>query len=98
MGDQREPPARREQDRLWEYRFDEVKEDIKELRETKATVEAIKHIEREIEALRSAFNKDVADLKLAFNDLKKIMIGAALSWVAGSGMFLLAVYQFRGGK
>jgi hypothetical protein len=78
---------RRSYDKFLDLRFKNLEDDVNELKQYKASTEAFKHIEAEITAL-----------KTAFNDLKKIMIGAALSWVVGSGMFLLAVYQFRGGK
>lgn len=82
-----EQQDRRSYDKFLDLRFKNLEDDVSELKQFKASTEAFKHIESEI-----------ASLKTAFNDLKKIMIGAAFSWVAGSGMFLLAVYQFRGGK
>jgi hypothetical protein len=79
----RQPP--RGDEALWEYRLSEVKEDIADLKRDKASKESVVHID-----------SSVTELKEAFNALKRIIIGAALSWVAGSGMFLLGVLQIRG--
>lgn len=78
-------PRRREGDEFVEYRFAELSRRIDKVEEKYATKESVSHIELGLK-----------DMKDAFDGLKKILIGAALSWVAGSGMFLLAVLQIRG--
>jgi hypothetical protein len=78
-------PRRRESDDFVEYRFNELSKRLDRVDEIFATKESVRHIE-----------EGLKDMKDAFEGLKKILIGAALSWVAGSGMFLLAVLQIRG--
>jgi len=80
-------PRRRESDEFVEYRFNELSRRVDRVEEIYATKESVRHIE-----------EGFKDMKEAFDGIKKILIGAALSWVAGSGMFLLAVLQIRGGK
>jgi hypothetical protein len=85
MSDSSSVPRRREGDEFVEYRFRELKELIDKLDTAKASKESV-------EAIRGSMN----DLKDAFDSLKKILIGAALSWVAGSAMFLFTVLQIKG--
>jgi Zn-dependent membrane protease YugP len=40
-----------------------------------------------------SIREGLIEVRDAFDGLKRILIGASLSWVAGTGMFLLAVIQ-----
>lgn len=51
--------------------------------------------EREVDALweKKASAADVTEIKAEVRGLRQVLIVTALSWVAGSTMFLLAVLQ-----
>ncbi len=80
-----QPPSRRETDQFLNYRLDELKEDILEIKKDRASVESVENLAKRIK-----------DLQDDFDSLKRIIVGASLSWVAGSTAFLLAVLQIRG--
>lgn len=60
--------------------LDYIMRELTRLDETKATVESVANLKESLE-----------DLKDAFADLKRILITVALSWVGGTGLFLIAV-------
>jgi|tagenome__1003787_1003787.scaffolds.fasta_scaffold18281375_2 1,4-dihydroxy-2-naphthoyl-CoA synthase len=82
-GSPRDPIYRRRQsDQLIEWRFSEVKEDVQELKEKKASAESVVNLQNA-----------VMDLRNEVQGLRRVLIATALTWAIGTGGFLLAVLQ-----
>lgn len=60
--------------------LDYLQRQVTELKSEKASKETVENIE-----------EGLKELKNSFESLKRILITVALSWVAGTGMFLMAV-------
>jgi hypothetical protein len=88
MAPDQEPPYRRRQsDQLIEWRFNEVKENIADLRKDKASLESVVNVQNAI-----------LDLRNEVHGLRRVLIVTALTWAIGTGGFLLAVLQLAANR
>jgi hypothetical protein len=81
-----EPPHRRKADEFLEYRFNQMDKRLDELKGDKASKEATANMMESIKELRAEVH-----------GLRRVLIVTALTWAIGTGTFLLAVLQLKGG-